>query len=77
MFQVLTERGKLSDRTRVLLANSLPAAIHETLRAGTEFWDSTKTLKMLSEADYFRQEDDPDQGVKWPETLKDMLAEGK
>lgn len=73
--QVLTERGKLSERTRILLANSLPAAIHETLRSGTEFWDSTKTLKTLSEADYFKQEDNPDSRVNWPETLKDLLAE--
>ncbi|KAK2166249.1 hypothetical protein LSH36_40g05016 [Paralvinella palmiformis] len=73
--QVLTERGKLSEITRTLLTNSLPSAIHETLKSGTEFWDSTKTLKTLTESDYFKQEADPDNKVKWPETLKDLLAE--
>lgn len=52
--EVLFERGNPSVDTRKILKASLSSALQEGLAAGTQFWDAQKTLKTLSEEDYFR-----------------------
>nr|XP_019947625.1 PREDICTED: DNA mismatch repair protein Msh6 isoform X1 [Paralichthys olivaceus] len=52
--EVLFERGNPSVETRKILKASLSSALQEGLNAGTQFWDAQKTLKTLSEEDYFK-----------------------
>ncbi|XP_062256703.1 DNA mismatch repair protein Msh6 isoform X2 [Platichthys flesus] len=52
--EVLFERGNPSADTRKILKASLSSALQEGLNAGTQFWDAQKTLKTLSEEDYFK-----------------------
>ena len=52
-------------------------AVKDPLRSGSEFWDSTKTLKFLLESDYFVDEGDKERRFEWPEGLKLMLSDGK
>ncbi|KAK6167624.1 hypothetical protein SNE40_021604 [Patella caerulea] len=70
--QVLYERGKLSQHSMTLINTNLTSIIKESLSSGSEFWDSNKTLKVLAEADYFKEKEE----FEWPETLKAMLAKG-
>ena len=82
--QVLFERGKISDKIQAILSSSLSGAMKEGLRVGTEFWDSTKTLKCLADEQYFKEspnkhEGDDEEGrdeVHWPECLQQMVADG-
>uniref|UniRef100_A0A1A8VG93 DNA mismatch repair protein n=1 Tax=Nothobranchius furzeri TaxID=105023 RepID=A0A1A8VG93_NOTFU len=53
--EVLFERGNLSVETRKILKASLSSALQEGLNAGTQFWDAQKTLKTLSEENYFEE----------------------
>lgn len=73
---MLHPRGKISENVQLIFKNQLIMASKEPLRSGTEFWDSSKTLKVLSESKYFR-EDGNVTLADWPETLKSMLAESK
>ena len=52
-------------------------ALKEGLRSGTEFWDGSKTLKLLSESEYFVDESNKDLGVQWPPALKQMISESE
>ncbi|ESO97193.1 hypothetical protein LOTGIDRAFT_143393, partial [Lottia gigantea] len=70
--QVLYERNKLSQHTNSLLNTNLTSVIKESLSSGSEFWDSSKTLKFLAEGDYFKENDE----FVWPNILKTMLADG-
>ena len=74
--KVLYEKGKLSEKTRALFNSNLSSAIRDGIRGGTEFWDSSKTLKFLAESDYFVDESTKDGGFKWPECLKQMIDDG-
>uniref|UniRef100_A0A1A8EZG8 DNA mismatch repair protein n=2 Tax=Nothobranchius korthausae TaxID=1143690 RepID=A0A1A8EZG8_9TELE len=53
--EVLFERGNFSVETRKILKASLSSALQEGLNAGTQFWDAQKTLKTLSEENYFEE----------------------
>ena len=48
-------RGNLTQQTINFLKASLPGVRKEALRAGSEFWDATKTLKVLTEGEYFSE----------------------
>lgn len=66
-------RGRVSEKTSSLINNNLSSVIKEYLRPDTEFWDSSKTLKVLAEEEYFKCEDE----VVWPECLKKMMSDGR
>ena len=51
--EVLYCRGNLTQQTMNFLKASLPGVKKEALRGGSEFWDATKTLKVLAEGEYF------------------------
>ncbi|XP_061180194.1 DNA mismatch repair protein Msh6-like isoform X2 [Saccostrea echinata] len=70
--QVLMPRGKVSEKTLSLINNNLSSVIKEFLRPDTEFWDSSKALKVLAEEEYFKTEET----VVWPECLKKMMSDG-
>lgn len=66
-------RGRVSEKTSSLINNNLSSVIKEYLRPDTEFWDSSKTLKVLAEEEYFKCEEE----VVWPECLKKMMSDGR
>ncbi|XP_046358330.1 DNA mismatch repair protein Msh6-like [Haliotis rufescens] len=69
---VLYERGKMSAKTMQLINTNLSSALKESLASGTEFWDSSKTLKTLAEEDYFKMDGEL---FEWPGDLKGMMSE--
>lgn len=74
--EILFERGNPSGETRKILKAS--AALQEGLNVGTQFWDAQKTLKSLSESDYFKEADgkEPQTGSNFlPDLLKGMTSE--
>lgn len=76
--EVLFEKGNPSLETRKILKASLSSALQEGLNAGTQFWDAQKTLKTLSEEDYFSETAGQDQGSGksfLPALLKNMTSE--
>ncbi|XP_010728752.3 DNA mismatch repair protein Msh6 isoform X1 [Larimichthys crocea] len=76
--EVLFEKGNPSVETRKILKASLSSALQEGLNAGTQFWDAQKTLKTLSEEDYFSETAGKDQGAGknfLPALLKNMTSE--
>ncbi|XP_039994597.1 DNA mismatch repair protein Msh6 isoform X2 [Xiphias gladius] len=76
--EVLFERGNPSVETRKILKASLSSALQEGLNAGTQFWDAQKTLKTLSEEDYFKETASKQQEAGHsflPPLLKKMTSE--
>ena len=67
--EILHPRGNLSVQTMNYLNSSLQAARKETLRSGSEFWDASKTLRVLAEGEYFRE----DEKTEMPAQLTQML----
>ena len=74
-FQVLFEKGKLTQKTHLLLSSNLSSVLKEALSPRTEFWESGKTLRVLSEESYFRENGEGD--VEWPPAIKKMISESK
>lgn len=75
--EVLFEKGNPSVETRKMLKASLSSALQEGLNAGSQFWDAQKTLKTLSEDDYFQEGADKTQtgSSVLPPVLKRMTSE--
>ncbi|XP_038669646.1 DNA mismatch repair protein Msh6 [Scyliorhinus canicula] len=73
--QVLFERGNPSGETRKLLKGCLVSAMQEGLQAASQFWDASKTLKVLAEDGYFNETKDEDLGVPLPPVLQRMVSE--
>ncbi|XP_077437826.1 DNA mismatch repair protein Msh6 [Vanacampus margaritifer] len=75
--EVLFEKGNPSVETRKILKASLSSALQEGLNANTQFWDAQKTLKNLSEEDYFRESAGKDQAGRsfLPAILQNMTSE--
>lgn len=71
--EVLYEKGNPSVETRKILKASLSSALQEGLNAGTQFWDAQKTLKTLSDEDYFKEQGSGSGGL--PALLKNMTSE--
>ena len=74
--EVLYERGRISEKTQTIINYNLSSAYKDALRPGVEFWESNRTLKYLSESEYFIDETDRDKHVQWPQELKVVLSEG-
>lgn len=75
--QVLIEKGNLSAETQKIFKTSLSSAMHESLNAGSQFWDAQKTLKTLADEDYFKEsrEEGGSSGSDLPKVLKAMTSE--
>uniref|UniRef100_A0A3P9H107 DNA mismatch repair protein n=1 Tax=Oryzias latipes TaxID=8090 RepID=A0A3P9H107_ORYLA len=76
--EVLFEKGNPSVETRKILKASLSSALQEGLHGGSQFWDAQKTLKTLSEEDYFKEsagEEKQTGGSFLPTLLKKMTSE--
>ncbi|CAI9720918.1 mismatch repair Msh6 [Octopus vulgaris] len=71
--QILYERGKVYPKTMQIINNLPGNVIREGLNPGTEFWQSSKTLKTLSECNYFVDEESKE--IVWPAALKKMLSD--
>ncbi|XP_077990692.1 DNA mismatch repair protein Msh6-like [Glandiceps talaboti] len=69
--QVLYEKGKLLQKTQQVFKDNLLTVLKDCLSSGSEFWDSSKTLKFLAEEKYFEMEEEE----FWPEGIKKMLSE--
>ncbi|XP_054714457.1 DNA mismatch repair protein Msh6-like [Uloborus diversus] len=69
--EIIYERSSVSKATLQLLINNLSSVPKEALNSGSEFWDSTKVLKYLSEKKYFKEGD----AEEIPDVLKNMLDE--
>jgi len=67
--EVLYARGNLSNSTYNFLNASLPGVRKEALKLGTEFWDASKTLKVLAEGEYFKSGEE----FSWPEAVSKLL----
>lgn len=75
--EVLFEKGNPSLETRKIFKASLSSALQEGLNAGSQFWDAQKTLKTLSEDDYFKENADKESSSNsfLPPLLKNMTSE--
>lgn len=72
--QVLYERGKTSTKLMQMINNLPGSVIKEGLTSVSEFWESTKALKVLAEGDYFRDESEQ---LLWPPVLKKMIGDAE
>ncbi|XP_067931306.1 DNA mismatch repair protein Msh6-like [Watersipora subatra] len=70
--QVLYEKRKTSALLAHLFKTNLSSVLKEALVPNSEFWGCEKTIRFLSEGDYF-QLDDGSHTMDWPEALKAML----
>lgn len=68
--EILYERSSLSKKTLQFLHSTLNNVPKEGLNSGSQFWDSSKVLKFLSEEGYFKAEND---SIQWPEAVQQML----
>lgn len=75
--EVLFEKGNPSVETRKIFKASLSASLQEGLNTGSQFWDAQKTLKTLSEEDYFSENADKEKSGTslLPPLLKNMTSE--
>ncbi|XP_060781318.1 DNA mismatch repair protein Msh6 isoform X2 [Neoarius graeffei] len=76
--QVLFEKGNLSAETQKIFKAALSSAMHESLNAGSQFWDPQKTLKTLADEDYFKESEEEfgtSSGSALPSALKAMTSE--
>uniref|UniRef100_A0A673NMN8 MutS homolog 6 (E. coli) n=1 Tax=Sinocyclocheilus rhinocerous TaxID=307959 RepID=A0A673NMN8_9TELE len=74
--QVLFEKGNPSAETVKIFKAILSSTLQDGLNAGLQFWDAQKTLKVLSEEDYFRESKaDDEKASVLPSTLKAMTSE--
>ncbi|XP_013386030.1 DNA mismatch repair protein Msh6 [Lingula anatina] len=73
--EILYERGHISQKMQQIFNGHLTSALKEALTSGTEFWDSSKTLKFLSEGDYFLPGGENSEKFQWPQAIKAMISE--
>ncbi|XP_078085788.1 DNA mismatch repair protein Msh6 isoform X2 [Mustelus asterias] len=73
--QVLFERGNPSGETRKILKGCLVSAMQEGLQSASQFWDASKTLKVLAEEGYFAEAKDGNLDVPLPPVLQRMVSE--
>ncbi|XP_015712384.1 DNA mismatch repair protein Msh6 [Coturnix japonica] len=73
--QVLFEKGNLTVDTQKILKSSLISCIQEGLISGTQFWSASKTLKVLLEEEYFKENQNPENGCVLPSVIKSLTSE--
>ncbi|ETV71121.1 hypothetical protein H257_13519 [Aphanomyces astaci] len=64
--EIVVERHGLSLETKAILTHGASGAIKSELKAGTEMWDATKTVRELKAAGYF---------AVWPDALTKWMDE--
>ncbi|XP_030302530.1 DNA mismatch repair protein Msh6 isoform X2 [Calypte anna] len=72
--QVLYEKGNLSVDTQKILKGSLVSCIQEGLISGSQFWNASKTLKVLLEEGYFKEKQNSE-GCFLPSVIKSLTSE--
>ncbi|XP_054027115.1 DNA mismatch repair protein Msh6 isoform X2 [Dryobates pubescens] len=73
--QVLYEKGNLSVDTQKILKGSLVSCIQEGLISGSQFWNASKTLKVLLEEGYFKEKETSENGCSLPSVIKSLTSE--
>ncbi|KAM6127957.1 DNA mismatch repair protein Msh6-like [Pterocles gutturalis] len=73
--QVLYEKGNLSVDTQKILKGSLVSCIQEGLISGSQFWNASKTLKVLLEEGYFKEKQNSENGCSLPSVIKSLTSE--
>ncbi|NWH87331.1 MSH6 protein, partial [Aegithalos caudatus] len=73
--QVLFEKGNLSVDTQKILKGSLVSCIQEGLNSGSQFWNASKTLKVLLEEGYFKEKQNSENGCSLPSVIKSLTSE--
>lgn len=73
--QVLFEKGNLSVDTQKILKGSLVSCIQEGLTPGSQFWNASKTLKVLLEEGYFKEKQNSENGCSLPSVIKSLTSE--
>ncbi|XP_068865447.1 DNA mismatch repair protein Msh6 [Aphelocoma coerulescens] len=73
--QVLFEKGNLSVDTQKILKGSLVSCIQEGLTSGSQFWNASKTLKVLLEEGYFKEKQNSENGCSLPSVIKSLTSE--
>ncbi|POI33273.1 hypothetical protein CIB84_002973 [Bambusicola thoracicus] len=73
--QVLFEKGNLTVDTQKILKGSLISCIQEGLISGSQFWSASKTLKVLLEEEYFKENQNPENGCVLPSVIKSLTSE--
>ncbi|XP_053568202.1 DNA mismatch repair protein Msh6 [Bombina bombina] len=73
--QILFERGNPSVETKKVLKSCVSTCIQESLQPTSQFWDASKTLKVLAEEAYFVDEKENCENSTLPFVLKDMISE--
>ncbi|XP_056342747.1 DNA mismatch repair protein Msh6 [Oenanthe melanoleuca] len=73
--QVLFEKGNLSVDTQKILKGSLISCIQEGLTSGSQFWNASKTLKVLLEEGYFKEKQNSENGCSLPSVIKSLTSE--
>ncbi|KAM4693852.1 DNA mismatch repair protein Msh6 [Discoglossus pictus] len=73
--QILFEKGNPSVDTKKVLKSCLATSIQEGLQSASQFWDASKTLKILAEEDYFVKDKSGCDNSTLPPVLKDMISE--
>ncbi|XP_066172436.1 LOW QUALITY PROTEIN: DNA mismatch repair protein Msh6 [Sylvia atricapilla] len=73
--QVLFEKGNLSADTQKILKGSLVSCIQEGLISGSQFWNASKTLKVLLEEGYFKEKQNSENGCSLPSVIKSLTSE--
>ncbi|KAG8584178.1 hypothetical protein GDO81_008715 [Engystomops pustulosus] len=74
--QILFEKSNPSVDTKKVLKSCLSTSIQEGLNSSSQFWDATRTLKILAEEGYFVKDSKEDQdGGTLPPVLKAMTSD--
>ncbi|XP_065595645.1 DNA mismatch repair protein Msh6 isoform X2 [Cyrtonyx montezumae] len=73
--QVLFEKGNLTADTQKVLKGSLVSCIQEGLISGSQFWSASKTLKVLLEEEYFKENQNAENGCVLPSVIKSLTSE--
>ncbi|XP_015477275.1 DNA mismatch repair protein Msh6 [Parus major] len=73
--QVLFEKGNLSVDTQKILKGSLVSCVQEGLTSGSQFWNASKTLKVLLEEGYFKEKQNSENGCSLPSVIKSLTSE--
>ncbi|XP_021247442.1 DNA mismatch repair protein Msh6 isoform X1 [Numida meleagris] len=73
--QVLFEKGNLTADTQKILKGSLVSCIQEGLISGSQFWNASKTLKVLLEEEYFKENHNSENGCVLPSVIKSLTSE--
>ncbi|XP_015756770.1 PREDICTED: DNA mismatch repair protein Msh6-like [Acropora digitifera] len=76
--QVLCCRGGVTLKTQHVLSHELMSSMKEYLIPGSQFWEASKTLKVLAEEEYFKEDKtSTENSVKsWPEILRKLTDGG-